>query len=134
MELRKMKVAIATEGSLVSEHFGRCENFTVYEVENGKVLGKELVNTQDHQRGALSGFLNELGVNVVLSGGAGAGAVQKLNQLGIELFTGIQGRIEDVLNSYLKGELLENAAILDKQHLGEHEEHNCRCGCHQEKE
>ena len=40
-----MKIAIATEGANVSGHFGKCENFTIVEIQNsdGKALGTVLI-------------------------------------------------------------------------------------------
>ena len=123
-----MKIAIATEGMDVSEHFGRCENFTLCNIENGKVTDMKVISTQGNQRGALPAFLHKMGVNTVISGGAGSGAIQKLSQMGIEAFVGVQGRIEDALNSYLKGELKCNQATCSENH--EHGEHSCGCSCH----
>jgi predicted Fe-Mo cluster-binding NifX family protein len=37
-----MKIAIACEGANVTQHFGHCSNFMVYEAENGKITGKRL--------------------------------------------------------------------------------------------
>lgn len=32
-----MKIVVASEGKYVSEHFGHCEGFTVYELEKNKM-------------------------------------------------------------------------------------------------
>lgn len=32
-----MKIAIASDGKYVSRHFGHCEGFTIYEVEEGSL-------------------------------------------------------------------------------------------------
>ena len=35
-----MNVAIASDGKIVSGHFGHCEGFTLYDVENVEVKNK----------------------------------------------------------------------------------------------
>lgn len=42
---------------------------------------------------------------VIIAGGMGPRAIEFFNQLGIEAITGASGRVADVVNSYLKGEL-----------------------------
>ncbi|NLM44611.1 MAG: dinitrogenase iron-molybdenum cofactor, partial [Clostridiales bacterium] len=36
-----MKIAVASEGKYVSEHFGHCEGFTFYEVKEDEVVKKD---------------------------------------------------------------------------------------------
>ena len=38
-----MKIAVASEGKLVSGHFGHCEGFTIYDVTDNKVQSKLFV-------------------------------------------------------------------------------------------
>ena len=45
-----MKIAVAGEGKNVTEHFGHCVNFLIYDVENGKITNEEIYN--DHGHGA----------------------------------------------------------------------------------
>lgn len=132
-----MKLAIATEGNRVSGHFGRCENFMLCEIEEGKVIEKKLINTQGNQHAALPVYLNELGVNEVISGGAGNGAIESLARKDIKIITGVQGNIEDVIQAYLKGELKSSGAVCsehnhERGHHHEHghngHEHSCNCG------
>jgi len=52
-----MKIAIATEGTNVSGHFGKCENFTIAEIENSNLISKVVVNTMGNQHGLLPTFL-----------------------------------------------------------------------------
>lgn len=123
-----MKLAIATEENRVSSHFGRCENFTLCEIEGDKLLEKKLINTQGNQHASLPNFLNGLGVNVVISGGAGSGAMQSLNQKGIKIIAGVQGTIDDVIERYLKGQL-ESREVICNEHKHQHG-HSCNCSCH----
>ena len=33
-----MKIAVACEGKQITEHFGHCQNFMIFEVENNKIV------------------------------------------------------------------------------------------------
>jgi len=44
-----MKAAISTDAGSVSAHFGRCPDFTIVDIENGKILYKEVVENPGHQ-------------------------------------------------------------------------------------
>ena len=33
-----MKVAIAADGKVCSDHFGHCSGFQIYEIENNKII------------------------------------------------------------------------------------------------
>jgi predicted Fe-Mo cluster-binding NifX family protein len=54
-----MKVAIASDGSRVSGHFGHCEGFTIYDVDDSEVTNKEFVKNPGHRPGYLPVFLEE---------------------------------------------------------------------------
>ena len=43
-EKQNMKVAVTYEDGNVFQHFGRTQNFKIYEVEDGKVLSGEIMN------------------------------------------------------------------------------------------
>lgn len=56
-----MKIAVASEGKYVSEHFGHCEGFTVYEVDENKMLMKDFIQNPGHRPGFLPIILYETG-------------------------------------------------------------------------
>jgi len=100
-----MKIAISTDSGNVSQHFGRCPQFTIVEIEGSKIIKKEVIDNPGHRTGFLPNFLNEQGVNYVITGGAGFRAQEFFNEFGIELITGIQGKIDDVIEQLIKGTL-----------------------------
>lgn len=127
-----MKIAIATEGNRVSQHFGRSEYFTVFEVEDQAVNNKQLLPTEGNQHGALPDFLASLGVAAVISGGMGGGAMQKLTQKSIAVYTGVHGSIDDAIHQYINNELkpVELSAASHESHhgcQGHHHGHSCNC-------
>jgi len=100
-----MKVAISTDSGKVSEHFGRCPEFTIMEIEENKIKDKTLIKNPGHATGFLPKYFKEQGVSCVIAGGAGFRAQELFEQFGIELITGIQGEIEDVTNRLINGNL-----------------------------
>ena len=100
-----MKIAISTDGDIVSAHFGRCPSFTIVNIEEGKVVNKDVVDNPGHQPGALPKFLHEKGVDSIVAGGMGMNAVNLFNQFGIEAVVGVAGKIDDVVEHLAKGTL-----------------------------
>ncbi|MGI6443262.1 MAG: NifB/NifX family molybdenum-iron cluster-binding protein [Synergistaceae bacterium] len=111
-----MKIAVATNNNEVAEHFGHCETFKLFECENGKVLSTENKPNPGHKPGFLPNFLNELGVNVIISGGMGSGAVEIFSEHEIEVVLGSSGDADAAVNSYLLGELKSTGSICDHSH------------------
>lgn len=101
-----IKIAVASEKELVTEHFGHCINFNIFEAENGKIKKQESVLNPGHKPGFLPNYLNDMGVNVIISGGMGAGAIEIFNEKGIEVITGVSGEAEVAVKCYLSGELI----------------------------
>ena len=73
-----MKIAVTYENGQIFQHFGHTQQFKVYEVEDGKIVKTEVVDTNGQGHGALAGFLFGGGVDVLICGGIGAGNVTKL--------------------------------------------------------
>jgi len=115
-----MKIAVASEGKMVTEHFGHCEGFAIFEAENNQIKGKEFTPNPGHKPGFLPVFLHDKGVNVIISGGMGSGAVDIFNEKGIEVVTGASGDAETAVNNYLQGKLKSTGSVChEHQHAGE---------------
>ncbi len=106
-----MKIAVATEGQNVTEHFGHCESFMIYEVENGEIVGEELVKNPGHKPDFLPHFLADRGVEVIISGGMGGRAIDLFNKRNIEVIVGASGDARTAVVSYLKGELETTGSV-----------------------
>jgi len=128
-----MKIAVATEGTNISGHFGKCENFTIAEIENSHVKNKVVINTLGNQHGLLPAFLASHNVNVVIAGGMGEGAKQNLISNSIEIISGVSGNIDEAINAYMNGSLKSSdAGCSGHDHSQGHsqEEGSCNCGQH----
>ena len=86
-----IKIAVASENEIVTEHFGHCENFNIFEAENNQIVRSESIPNPGHRPGFLPNFLNDMGVNVVISGGMGGGAIDIFNEKNIEVIVGARG-------------------------------------------
>ena len=123
-----MKIAVTYDNGEVFQHFGRTESFKIYEVEDNKVVSSEVISSNGTGHGALAGLLAEQGVNVLICGGIGGGAQAALTEAGIDLCAGAQGNVDEVVETYLKGELESSGVNCDHHH---HEEGHS-CGSHEE--
>lgn len=120
-EDRKMiKIAVASEKEMVTEHFGHCINFNIFEAEGEKIVKSESIPNPGHKPGFLPNYLNDIGVDVVISGGMGAGAIEIFNEKGIEVIVGAEGDAKAAAEAYLKGELESTGSVCqDHKHHDE---------------
>ena len=119
-----MKIAVASEGKLVTEHFGHCEGFNIFTVQGNIIEESKFVPNPGHRPGFLPNYLYELGVNVIISGGMGGGAIEIFNEKGIEIVTGASGEAEENVKQYIAGKLKSTGSVCH-QH-----EHSDSCGGH----
>ena len=128
-----MKIAIPYEDGEVYQHFGHSEKFKIYTVENGNV-SSEIVDTEGTGHGALAGFLKARGVDVLICGGIGGGAIAALAAAGIRVFGGVEGEADSAAEAFLKGDLSYDPDVKCSHHEHGHDEgHYCgEHGCHAE--
>ena len=118
-----MKIAVTYDNGEVFQHFGKTENFKVYEVEDNKVVSSEVIGANGSGHGALAGLMAENGIDVLICGGIGGGAQEALAEAGIEFVSGVSGDVDEAVEAYLNGELVSSGVNCDHH---EHEEaHSC---------
>lgn len=117
-----VKIAVASEGDMVSQHFGHCQNLTIFEAVDDKIIHSVSIPNPGHAHGILPQLLEEQGVKVVISGGMGSGALELLKEKGIEVVTGATGRAEAVVRNYLLGLLISSDTVCHEH------QHQCECG------
>lgn len=115
-----MKIATASEGKLVSGHFGHCEGFTIYDVLDNKVQSKVFVPNPGHRPGYLPVFLKERNVNVIISGGMGETAQQLFADNDIEVVVGAEGDSDEAVEQFLKGQLKSTKSICSEHQYEGH--------------
>lgn len=117
-----IKIAVASENEMVTEHFGHCVNFNIFEVENNQIIKSESIANPGHKPGFLPNFLNDMGVNVIISGGMGSGAIEIFREKNIEVIVGASGSAKIVVKEYLQGTLKSTGSVCH-----EHQHHD-ECG------
>ena len=117
-----LKIAVASENGMVTEHFGHCEGFMIFVTENNQIIKSETVADPGHRPGFLPNFLADHGVNVIISGGMGGGAVEIFNERKVEVVVGAKGDAKAAVEAYLQGSLKSTGSVCH-----EHQHHD-ECG------
>ncbi len=132
-----MRIAVTYENGEIFQHFGHTEQFKLYDVEDGKITGEQVVDTNGYGHGALAGFLKAAGADILICGGIGMGAQIALEEAGIRLCAGVQGPADEAARELAAGTLkYEQEANCD--HHGHHEggcgHEEGNCGHHENEE
>lgn len=128
-----MRLAIATDNEHVAKHFGRCQGFTIIEIDkDGKVLSKNYIENpghNGHKPGAVLLFLIKQNVDYVIAGGMGAHALQNFNESGIKVILGVRGGIDDTISKFLSGSLQAGESLCQCSGHTHEVEDTKRCNC-----
>ena len=124
-----MRIAVTYANGEIFQHFGRTEQFKVYDVENGQVLRSQVVGTGGPGHGALAGGRQQLGADVLICGGIGGGAQAALAAAGIRLYGGASGPADAAVDALLAGRL-DYQPDVHCDHHGEHHDGGHHCGSH----
>jgi len=119
-----MKIALPSRHNLIDDHFGHCEYFTVFTIDNNKTILDEEIIASPVGCGCKSNIaqtLSEMGVNIMLAGNMGEGAVNVLSNSGIQVFRGCSGDVKEVALNWLAGSVVDSG---DSCHEHEHGCHN----------
>jgi len=119
---KNMKIAVASENEKVCEHFGHCESFAIFDTEKDLIVKSESIPNPGHKPGFLPVFLHDMGVNVIIAGGMGGGAIEIFDEKGIEVVTGARGDVKAAAAAYLSGSLVSSGSVCH-----EHQHHD-ECG------
>lgn len=117
-----MKIAVASDKGMVTEHFGHCEEFVIFDIENNEIIKSAPIANPGHRPWFLPNFLNDRGVNVIISGGMGGGAIDIFNEKNIEVIVGARGNAKTIVENYLQGSLKSTGSVCH-----EHQKHG-ECG------
>lgn len=118
------RIAIATENGQVSLHFGKCPEYTIAELDDGKLVSTRVISNPGHEPGVLPEFLASQGVDCVIAGGMGPRAQQIFESRGVRTITGVTGDVEEVIRGYVEGALrtTENTCDHGPDHKCNHHE------------
>lgn len=120
-----MKVAATynPENGEVFQHFGHTQNFKLYEIEGGKVISAQVIDNGGFGHHDLATYLKNLGVEVLILGNRGQGAIDALNAAGLKQVPGITGSADDAAARFAEGNLVGNPnALCQHKHEHHHDE------------
>ena len=104
-----LRIAVCSQNrKTVTEHAGQCRKFWIYEVKQGQVIGKTLLELPIEQSFHASpvGQAHPLdAVNILMSAGMGSGLQQRLLQRGIQGVVTTEENPDLAVAAFLAGEL-----------------------------
>jgi len=127
--IETMRIAVTYENGEIFQHFGRTSQFKIYDVEDGKIVKEEIVDTFGTGHGALAGFLRGAQADALICGGIGMGAQMALAEAGVKLYAGVSGSADEAAAALAAGTLQYDPDAHCDHH--DHEEGH-GCGCHGE--
>ena len=122
-----MKIAVPTRGNVVDDHFGHCEAYTVFNIdENKKIMSSEMLPSPQGCgcKSNIASVLQQKGVSVMLAGNMGNGALNVLQSHGIDVYRGCSGNVRQLAEAFLLGKINDSGEGC-KSHEHHGEEHRC---------
>ena len=120
--LMKIAATYEKETGNVFQHFGKTQYFKLYEIEDGKVISSEVIDNGGNGHHALPPYLKSLGVETLILGNRGQGAVDAIAAAGLKEVPGITGSADEAAEKFAKGQLKGNFEAKCDHH-GEHHNH-----------
>lgn len=111
-----MKIAIPLVQGKLSLHFGHCEQFAIFDIDDNtsKVINREDAAPPAYEPGVLPRWLHENNVSVIIASGIGQRAQQLLTQNDIKVVVGASsGTPEELVSAYLENTLQAGDNICD---------------------
>ncbi len=125
-----MIIATTYANGEIFQHFGHCEQFKLFTIEDNAVVSSKVVSAIGSGHGALADFLKSLNVDVLICGGIGGGARNALAQANIRLFPGASGSADLCVTALLGGTLIYNPDTVCSHHGEGHDFGDHDCGSH----
>ena len=108
-----MMIAVAAMNGQVAGHFGHCEAFLLYD---SLTKDASTIPNPGHKPGYLPNFLGDKGVEVIIAGGMGGGAIEIFNERNIKVITGAQGDALAAAEAFCRGELISSGDVC-REHM-----------------
>ena len=110
-----MKIALPTVNGELCMHFGHCEKFIIFEINEENIISDSSEHTPPpHEPGVLPAWLAEMSVNTIIAGGMGQRAQALFTQNNISVVTGAPAmEATAVVQAYLNNSLETGANACD---------------------
>jgi predicted Fe-Mo cluster-binding NifX family protein len=116
--MKKEIIAIPVFQERVSPLLDVADRFVIYEISEGGILLKSTVQLKAHCERLRIKKLGEIGISVIICGAVSGYVDRCVAEEGIHLISWVNGRVDDIIELYLRGELPE----------GRSGNHRCRRG------
>lgn len=113
-----MKIAIPTTGARVDEHFGHARTFTIFTLDDAGAVVEEETFFPPSGCGCQSTVgvtMQAKGVEIMLVGNIGQGAINKMAEHGIRVVRGCTGDIREVLERWNRGEIADQPILCNHE-------------------
>jgi predicted DNA-binding protein (UPF0251 family)/predicted Fe-Mo cluster-binding NifX family protein len=121
---RTMKIAVPVQGTDVDGHFGHCEGFSVFTLDEKRAIISEEPVASLAGCGCKSGIgatLAKMGVTHLVAGNMGDGAVRVLASHGISVTRGAAGNARAAVERFAAGQLADSGTgCAEHRHGQEH--------------
>jgi predicted Fe-Mo cluster-binding NifX family protein len=125
-----MKIAVpVTSNNQIDGHFGHCEFYSVFSISPaGEIVDTQIIPSVQGCgcKSNIAGVLAADGVTVMLAGGIGGGAINVLNNAGIDVIRGCEGDATEVVKLYVSGSVADSG-----ESCHQHEAHHSHGSGHQ---
>jgi len=111
-----MKYAVPVSNGGICAHFGHCEQFALFDVDEVKkeITKKEFVQAPEHQPGLYPPWLAGQGVNCIIAGGMGMTAQNLFMNQGVKVVVGaMESDPEKAVLNHLSGNLATGGNTCD---------------------
>lgn len=124
-----MKIAVPTkENNQIDAHFGHCEFYKIYNIsDQNKVISEQRMDSP-HGCGCKSNIAEVFeseGIKIMLAGGIGDGAINKLNAHGVSVIRNCQGDVTEIVEKYLAGEVKDGGSNFASHSYDHSDAHVC---------
>ena len=119
-----MKVAVPTRANVVDDHFGHCEAYTIFTVDdNNQIVSSEILPAPQGCgcKSNIAGVLQQKGVTVLLAGNMGTGALNVLGNHGIKVYRGCSGDVQQLAEAFLQQKITDSGVGCNHTHDDGHE-------------
>lgn len=99
------KIAVTCNGKKVVEGLENCQQFEIYETENGQVEKEWTIHNPGYKVHFIPVYLKDIGVKAIIAGGMEKETLEECKQEGLEIIPKAEGNVEDNVESYLEGKL-----------------------------
>jgi predicted Fe-Mo cluster-binding NifX family protein len=120
------KVAIPVAGNRFSSHFGQATGFAVFEVDiaSRQVVGRHDFPLMGQHACGFAPYLREKGVDALIVGGIGPGAIANLQAANIAVYAGDPAcDVDTLVRAYLAGQAEPAESNCDHGHGHDHGHH-----------